>query len=127
MHGVNSVTPISDDNGEMAVINNSGGESAPCEDAIVAAIRTVRDPEIPLNIYDLGLIYRINIGAHGFVGVDMTLTAPGCPVAGQIVDDVKKAVESVARVETAIVNLTFDPPWTQERMSEAAQLELGML
>ena len=114
-------------NGAMAVITNTGGANAPCEDAIVAALRTVRDPEIPLNIYDLGLIYRIDIGDHEFVGIDMTLTAPGCPVAGEIVQMVKTAVETVDGVANAIVNLVFDPPWTDARMSEAARLELGLI
>lgn len=111
---------------EGTVISNARADDA-LETAIVAALRTVRDPEIPLNIYDLGLIYRIDIGAHEFVGIDMTLTAPGCPVAGQIVEDVKNAVQSVEGVAAAIVNLVFEPPWTQDRMSEAAQLELGLV
>lgn len=96
-------------------------------DAIIAAIRTVRDPEIPLNIYDLGLIYRIDFGAHGIVGIDMTLTAPGCPVAGEMVGWVEKAVRDVPGVDTAIINLVFDPPWDQSKMSDAARLELGLL
>ena len=96
-------------------------------DGIIAALRTVTDPEIPLNIYDLGLIYRINIGDHGIVGIDMTLTAPGCPVAGDIVRWVQEAVDQVDGVDTAIINLVFDPPWTAEKMSEAAKLELGLI
>lgn len=96
-------------------------------DTIIAALRTVHDPEIPLNIYDLGLIYRISTGDHGVVGIDMTLTAPGCPVAGEIMGWVEKAVSEVDGVDTVIVNLVFDPPWDQSKMSEAAQLELGLI
>jgi FeS assembly SUF system protein len=102
-------------------------KTGPGRDAIVAALRTVHDPEIPLNIYDLGLIYTINTGDHGVVGVDMTLTAPGCPVAGQMVTWVEEAVRAVDGVETAIVNLVFDPPWDQSMMSDEAKLELGLL
>lgn len=96
-------------------------------DAIIAALRTVHDPEIPLNIYDLGLIYSINTGDHGVVGIDMTLTAPGCPVAGEIMGWVEKAVREVDGVDTVIVNLVFDPPWDQSKMSDAAKLELGLI
>lgn len=96
-------------------------------DTIIAALRTVHDPEIPLNIYDLGLIYRISTGDHGVVGIDMTLTAPGCPVAGEIMGWVEKAVSEVDGVDTVIVNLVFDPPWDQSKMSDAAQLELGLI
>lgn len=94
---------------------------------IIAALRTVHDPEIPLNIYDLGLIYSINTGDHGVVGIDMTLTAPGCPVAGEIMGWVEKAVREVEGVDTVIVNLVFDPPWDQSKMSDAAKLELGLI
>ena len=94
---------------------------------IIAALRTVHDPEIPLNIYDLGLIYSINAGDHGVVGIDMTLTAPGCPVAGEIMGWVEKAVREVEGVDTVIVNLVFDPPWDQSKMSDAAKLELGLI
>ena len=100
---------------------------APEPESVIAALRTVQDPEIPLNIYDLGLIYAIDIGALGFVGIDMTLTAPGCPVAGEIVTWVKDAVETVSGVQSAIVNLVFDPPWTDAMMSDAAKLELGLI
>ena len=102
-------------------------KAGPRLEDIVAALRTVNDPEIPLNIYDLGLIYTINTGDHGIVGIDMTLTAPGCPVGGQIVAWVEEAVRAVAGVETAIVNLVFDPPWDQSKMSDEAKLELGLI
>jgi FeS assembly SUF system protein len=96
-------------------------------DSVVAALRTVQDPEIPVNIYDLGLIYRIDVRDRGFVEIDMTLTAPGCPVADGIVSWVRKAVVDVEGVSDVTVNLVFDPPWDQSKMSEEAQLELGLL
>jgi FeS assembly SUF system protein len=102
-------------------------DGAPDLDAIIAALRTVNDPEIPLNIYDLGLIYAINTGEHGVVGIDMTLTAPGCPVAGEIVRWVEEAARTVEGVELVIVNLVFDPPWDQSKMSDEAKLTLGLL
>ncbi|PWG64653.1 SUF system Fe-S cluster assembly protein [Sediminicurvatus halobius] len=92
---------------------------------IVAALRCVYDPEIPVDIYELGLIYGLEIDEDGFVDVTMTLTSPACPVAGQMPGMVKAAVEQVAGVNAAEVELTWDPPWTQERMSEAARLQLG--
>ena len=94
---------------------------------IIAALRTVHDPEIPVNIYDLGLIYRIEPKAAGMVEIDMTLTAPGCPVAGEMVSWVQKAIGDVDGVATADVRLVFDPPWDKSRMSEEVQLELGLL
>ncbi len=108
----------------------SAGEetgNSPLVDAIIAALRTIQDPEIPLNIYDLGLIYQINTGDHGAVGIDMTLTAPGCPVVAEIVSWVENAVRGAPGVELAIVNLVFDPPWDQSKMSDAAKLQLGLL
>lgn len=112
--------------------SSSSSESASSADEmtlserVVAALRTVHDPEIPVNIYDLGLIYRIDIAA-GDVDIDMTLTAPACPVAGEMVGWVQKAVREVEGVVTAKVNLIFDPPWDQTRMSDEAKLELGFL
>ena len=94
---------------------------------IIAALRTVHDPEIPVNIYDLGLIYRIEPVAAGAVEIDMTLTAPGCPVAGEMLNWVEKAVIDVEGVSSAKVNLVFDPPWDKSRMSEDVQLELGLI
>ena len=93
---------------------------------IIAALKTVYDPEIPVNIYDLGLIYNIDINDDNFVKVDLTLTAPGCPVAHLFPNMVKGAVTSVEGVSDAEVELVWDPPWNQEMMSEAAKLELGM-
>jgi len=87
----------------------------------------VHDPEIPVNIYDLGLIYRIELKPRGSVEIDMTLTAPGCPVAGDILNWVQNAVSSVDGIEKVKVNLVFDPPWDQSKMSEEAKLELGLM
>ncbi|MGO8910801.1 MAG: DUF59 domain-containing protein [Bradyrhizobium sp.] len=94
---------------------------------ITAALRTVHDPEIPVNIYDLGLIYRIEPKDQGLVEIDMTLTAPGCPVAGEMLKWVQTAVSGVEGVRTVDVNLVFDPPWDKSRMSEDVQLELGLI
>jgi FeS assembly SUF system protein len=94
---------------------------------IVAALRTVHDPEIPVNIYDLGLIYRIDISASGDVAVDMTLTAPACPVAGAMPRMVEDAVAQVEGVGAVRVELVWDPPWTRDRMTEEARLQLGMM
>lgn len=96
-------------------------------DEIVAALRTVHDPEIPVNIYDLGLVYRIDVTKFGFVQIDMTLTAPGCPVAGDIVMNVQNVVSLVPGVMAVSVKLVFDPPWDQSKMSEEAKLELGFV
>ena len=93
---------------------------------IVAALKSVYDPEIPADIYELGLIYRIDISDDRVVTVDMTLTAPGCPVAGEMPIWVENAVAAVDGVQSCIVNLTFDPPWDKDRMSEEARLAVGM-
>lgn len=94
---------------------------------ILDALRGIYDPEIPVNIVDLGLIYDINVDAQQNVEVSMTLTAPACPVAGMLVRRVAQAAGGLASVRGAHVKLTWDPPWTQERMSEEALLELGLL
>ena len=94
---------------------------------IIAALRTVHDPEIPTNIYDLGLIYTIEWISKGEVGIRMTLTAPACPVAGTLPGVVQRAVESVDGVDSCNVELVWDPPWTKDRMSEDAKLQLGLL
>ena len=103
--------------------DGTGGGSL--DDRIVAALREVYDPEIPVNIYDLGLIYRIDCDHMGVVEIDMTLTAPGCPVAQTFPGTVEAAVQNVEGVATAEVELVWEPPWTPDRMSEAAKLELG--
>lgn len=94
---------------------------------IVEALKTVYDPEIPVNIYDLGLIYGFEIDENYFVDVSMTLTTPGCPVAETFPGIVENAVKGVIGVSDARVELTFEPPWTMDNMSEEAKLELGML
>ncbi len=96
-------------------------------EAIIAALRTVRDPEIPVNIYDLGLVYTIDAVGDAGIRIQMTLTAPGCPVAGILPRQVEQAVEGVEGIDDCRVDLVWDPPWTQDRMSEAAKLELGLL
>jgi FeS assembly SUF system protein len=93
---------------------------------IVAAIKTVYDPEIPVNIYELGLIYDLDIDPKCNVAIKMTLTAPGCPVAGTMPQMVRDAVAKVEGLNDIDVDLVWDPPWDKSRMSEAAQLELGM-
>jgi len=97
------------------------------EAAVIAAISTVYDPEIPVNIYELGLIYKIDIGAGGAVTIDMTLTAPGCPVAGEMPGWVADAVEPLPGVKTVNVQLVWDPPWGMEMLSDEARLELGFI
>jgi FeS assembly SUF system protein len=95
-------------------------------DDIVAALKTVYDPEIPSDIYELGLIYRVDIADDRQVSIDMTLTAPGCPVAGEMPGWVENAVGTVPGVASVTVNMTFDPPWDQSRMSDEARVALDM-
>lgn len=97
------------------------------EEAVVAALRTVFDPEIPVNIYEMGLIYDLSLAEDNKVLVKMTLTSPACPVAGSLPGEVQMKVESVEGVESAEVDLVWDPAWNPSMMSEAAKLELGML
>ncbi|MGX5820954.1 iron-sulfur cluster assembly protein [Chitinophaga lutea] len=96
-------------------------------DKVEEALRTVHDPEIPVNIFDLGLVYKIETGDNGNVMVIMTLTAPGCPVAGSIMEEVNQKILAIEGVTNADVRLTFDPPWTRDMMSVEAKLELGFL
>ena len=103
------------------------GAATTLEERVVAALRTVLDPEIPVNIYDLGLIYGLDVGADGTVGVRMTLTAPACPVAGIMPGLVESAVGKVDGVNAVNVDLVWEPPWDKGRMSEAARLQLGLL
>ena len=95
-------------------------------DRVISGVRGVFDPEIPLNIYDLGLIYRIDISADNQVAIDMTLTSPMCPVAGSLPGEVENAARAVAGVADVVVELVWDPPWDPQVMSEAARLELGL-
>jgi FeS assembly SUF system protein len=96
-------------------------------DRVIEMLTTIYDPEIPVNIYEMGLIYDLDITGDGDVNVLMTLTSPSCPVAGSLPPEVEAKVGSVEGVRSVTVNLTWDPPWTPERMSEAAKLELGFL
>ena len=93
---------------------------------LVTALKTVYDPEIPVDIYELGLIYKVDVSDDKDVAVDMTLTAPNCPVAGEMPRMVQEALEGVEGIGKVTVEMTFDPPWTPERMSEEAKLELNM-
>ena len=108
------------------------GSSIPSEELeqltadIVAALKTVYDPEIPADIYELGLIYKIDVDDARNVAVEMTLTSPGCPVAGEMPGWVENAIGSIAGVGQVTVKLTFDPPWDKDRMSDEAKLALGM-
>ena len=97
------------------------------EEKIVKMLKTVYDPEIPVNVYDLGLIYAIDLSDDGALRVDMTLTAPNCPAADFIVEDVRIKLESVEGVKSVDVNIVFEPEWNQDLMSEEAKLELGFL
>lgn len=103
------------------------GQSMILRDRIEAALRTVYDPEIPVNVFDLGLIYDVHIGDEGDVKITMTLTAPACPAAPEILFDAEEKVRALEGVKDVHMNLTFDPPWTKEMMSEEAKLELGLL
>ena len=97
------------------------------EEKIVAMLKTVYDPEIPVNVYDLGLIYKIDVSDNGEAVLNMTLTAPNCPAADFIMEDIRQKVESVEGVTTATINLVFEPEWDKDMMSEEAKLELGFL
>ena len=97
------------------------------EEKIVAMLKTVFDPEIPVNVYDLGLIYKIDVADSGDATIDMTLTAPNCPAADFIMEDVRQLIESIDGVNSATINLVFEPEWDKDMMSEEAKLELGFL
>ncbi len=103
------------------------GETNPLIPIIIAALKTVYDPEIPVDIYELGLIYRIDILEDAKVDIDMTLTAPGCPVAGEMMMWVDQAVRGIEGVENVNVNLIFEPPWDMSRMSDEARVQLNLL
>lgn len=100
---------------------------ATLREQIETQLKTVFDPEIPVNIWELGLVYEIKIKENNRIGIDMTLTAPGCPVAGDIIREVDEKIRNIEGVSDVDVHLTFDPPWTKEMMSEEAKLELGFL
>ncbi|HXL00446.1 MAG: iron-sulfur cluster assembly protein [Dysgonamonadaceae bacterium] len=97
------------------------------QDQIVTLLRTVYDPEIPINIYDLGMIYDVDVDENNNVTIEMTLTSPACPLSDFILSDVQMKIESIPEVNQVEINLTFDPPWDQSMMSDEARLELGMM
>lgn len=102
-------------------------EKIELEEKIVEMIKTVYDPEIPVNVYDLGLIYRIELKEDNSVDIDMTLTAPNCPAADFMMEDVRMKVESIQGITAVNLNLVFEPEWSQDLMTEEAKLELGLL
>ena len=122
-----SEADISEAYGGKGVRSETPIDTVRVRDAIIETLKTVYDPEIPVNIYELGLIYAVEVAADGEVQIDMTLTAPACPVAGMLVKEVADKTGEVEGVATSHVKLVWDPPWTKERMSEDALLELGML
>jgi FeS assembly SUF system protein len=105
----------------------AGPSPVSLRDQVEEVLHNVYDPEIPVNIFDLGLVYEVKIGDKGEVKITMTLTAPACPAAGEIVHDVQQKIEALDGVLDCHVQLTFDPPWTKDMMSEEAKLELGFL
>jgi FeS assembly SUF system protein len=116
--------------GDQVTVEGCGGplgDPGVLREEVVAALKTVYDPEIPVNIYELGLIYGLEVSFHGEVEIRMTLTAPGCPVAGQLVREVAEKASGIAGVARVHVELVWDPPWTMEQMTEEAKLELGLL
>ena len=121
--GADGRVELSDEEAAKSAIPRD--ELARMTDDIIAALKTVYDPEIPSDIYEIGLIYRIDIEDDRTVKIEMTLTAPGCPVAGEMPGWVENAVSTVEGVREVEVVMTFDPPWTPDRMSEEAQVALG--
>jgi FeS assembly SUF system protein len=118
--------PLMGEKGASSEAPSELGPDATLEERVVAAIRTCFDPEIPVNIYDLGLIYGLRVDDAGKVAIRMTLTTPACPVAGVLPGQVKEKVLTVPGVRAAEVELVWDPPWDKSRMSEEAQLQLGL-
>ena len=118
-------TPETAGDGVVSASAIPADELARLTDDIVSALKTVYDPEIPADIYELGLVYKIDIEDDRTIKIDMTLTAPGCPVAGEMPGWVENAVGAVEGVSGVEVNMTFDPPWSPDRMSEEAQVAVG--
>ena len=111
---------------ETSALQPDAARTQALEPAILDAIRTVFDPEIPVNIFELGLIYDVLVDADGVAGIRMTLTAPGCPAAQSLPVEVARKVKAVEGVTDVKVDVVWDPPWTKDRMSDAAKLQLGM-
>jgi FeS assembly SUF system protein len=118
---------VPDEFGQPLDITPDAAQMAALAPQVVDALRTVFDPEIPVNIYDLGLIYDVLVDADRKVGIRMTLTAPACPAAQTLPGEVREAAKRVEGVSSARVEIVFDPPWAMDRMSEAARLQLGLL
>ncbi|TPG38591.1 SUF system Fe-S cluster assembly protein [Sphingomonas koreensis] len=112
---------------QQPVADPVGGEGGALQAAVIEALKEIYDPEIPVNIYDLGLIYGVEVTNDGHAAVNMTLTTPHCPVAESMPGEVELRVSSVPGIATADVNLVWDPPWDPQKMSDDAKLELGML
>ncbi len=112
--------------GGSAVPAGSAAVDKPLKERVIEALKTCYDPEIPVNIYELGLIYDLDVPPSGVVSIRMTLTSPACPVAGSLPGEVASKVRAVAGVTDVKVDLVWEPPWEMERMSEAAKLQLGM-
>lgn len=123
IHTAAEAVPAEDANGENAAVSPNEG----LRNEVIAAISEIFDPEIPVNIYELGLIYDVHVGEEGKVDLVMTLTSPHCPVAEILPGQVKTRVELVEGVNEVELELTWEPPWTPENMSEAAKLELGFM
>ena len=117
---------LPDATNETAALQPDAARTQALEPAILDAIRTVFDPEIPVNIFELGLIYDVLVDANGVAGIRMTLTAPGCPAAQSLPVEVARKVKAVEGVTDVKVDVVWDPPWTKDRMSDAAKLQLGM-
>ena len=111
----------------VILLSMNADERLRIEEKVVEMLRTVYDPEIPVDIYSLGLVYRIDLDDAGNLVVDMTLTAPNCPMADFILEDVRMKLESIEGVTSVTVNIVFEPEWNQDMMSEEAKLELGLL
>ena len=118
---------LSDNAADNTADDAPSGEIGTLGDQVIEALRTVYDPEIPVNIFELGLIYKIDVDDDRHVHIDMTLTSPACPVAGILPDEVRTKVEEVEGVTGATVELVWDPPWNPGMMTEEAQLELGII
>ena len=122
-----SATPVPQSSSQTAGMTVDPANAAVFEAQIVKALSTVFDPEIPVNIYELGLIYDIIVDASSAVGIRMTLTAPGCPAAQSLPSEVKNQIAKIPGVTDVKVDIVWDPPWDRDRMSDAAKLQLGLL
>ena len=116
-----------DDDTRTESVKLSSAETSELEQAVIEALKTVYDPEIPVDIYELGLIYDLDISPDGSASIKMTLTSPACPVAGSLPAEVESKVRIVTGIKEVDVELVWDPPWDMEKMSEGAKLELGFL